>query len=152
MTYEEASDVIECLLIDIVLSFAGKEIPKAEKCTFEALEKAKEALKEVDKYRWHDLRKNPNDLPPNEHEVEIAYEAYGKYITTRARYEDGTMHYEDSYYCNTGLCEWCEYCEEIDDYIIPLCWIEVAKFAETVGFVDRKVIAWKEIDEFEVTK
>lgn len=49
MTYEEASDVIECLLIDIVLSFAGKDMPKSAKCTFEALEKAKEALEKADK-------------------------------------------------------------------------------------------------------
>ena len=31
---------------------------------------------EQEKYRWHDLRKNPDDLPVNEHEVDIAYIGY----------------------------------------------------------------------------
>ena len=31
--------------------------------SLEAIDKAIEALKKADKYRWHDLRKNPDDLP-----------------------------------------------------------------------------------------
>lgn len=139
---------------DIMSSTAddkGKETFRVNLTVDEGFAIAK-ALSHEDTYRWHDLRKNPNDLPPNEHEVEIAFEAYGKHITTRAIYEDGTMHSEDSIYCYTELDEWCEYCEEADDYIIPLGWIEVTKFAEYMGFVDRKVVAWKEIDPFEVTE
>ena len=30
---------------------------------YEAIEMAVEALEKADKYRWHDLRKNPDDLP-----------------------------------------------------------------------------------------
>ena len=30
---------------------------------YEAIEMAVEALEKADKYRWHDLRKNPYDLP-----------------------------------------------------------------------------------------
>ena len=30
---------------------------------YEAIEMAVDALEEADKYRWHDLRKNPDDLP-----------------------------------------------------------------------------------------
>ena len=30
---------------------------------YEAIEMAIEALEKADKYRWHDLRKNPDDLP-----------------------------------------------------------------------------------------
>ena len=31
--------------------------------SLEAIDKAIEALEKTDKYRWHDLRKNPDDLP-----------------------------------------------------------------------------------------
>lgn len=31
------------------------------------------ALEKVDKYRWHDIRKNPNDLPPNGMRVECQH-------------------------------------------------------------------------------
>ena len=30
---------------------------------YEAIEMAVDALEKADKYRWHDLRKNPDDLP-----------------------------------------------------------------------------------------
>ena len=30
---------------------------------YEAIEMAVDALEEADKYKWHDLRKNPDDLP-----------------------------------------------------------------------------------------
>ena len=30
---------------------------------YEAIEMAADALEKADKYRWHDLRKNPDDLP-----------------------------------------------------------------------------------------
>lgn len=109
-----------------------------------------EILEEREKYKWHDLRKDPEDLPANEHEVEIAYIVYaGIKKTTRAIYEDGTMHSEDSDFCYTELDEWCEYCEETDDYIIPQGWLETVHFAENMGVVDREVIAWREIETFE---
>ena len=50
----------------------NKEAIKAIKCNYppenytrlrEALDMATEALEKANKYRWHDLRKNPNDLP-----------------------------------------------------------------------------------------
>lgn len=37
---------------------------------------AVEALEKTDKYRWHDLRKNPNDLPPNFHTVVICLKGF----------------------------------------------------------------------------
>ena len=36
-----------------------KQIPEY----YEAIEMAVEALEKADKYKWHDLRKNPDDLP-----------------------------------------------------------------------------------------
>ena len=50
----------------------NEEAIKAIKCNYppenytrlrEALDMAVETLKKTDKYRWHDLRKNPDDLP-----------------------------------------------------------------------------------------
>ena len=114
----------------------------------EALDMAMEVLEKEDKYRWHDLRKDPGDLPPNEHEVDIAYEKYNSTYTARAIYEDGTVHSEDSSYVYDEIDEWCEYCYDTDDYIIPRGWIEVTKFAENMGFVDMPVIAWREIEKF----
>lgn len=79
-------------------------------------------------YRWHDLRKNPDDLPEPEKEVEIAYynDYSEKYYTARAFYEDGNVHSEDSIMDGgeDGWECWCEYCEETDDYIIPEGWLE----------------------------
>ena len=37
--------------------------PDHDSDTGKAIDKAIEALKKADKYRWHDLRKNPDDLP-----------------------------------------------------------------------------------------
>lgn len=119
-----------------------------------------EALKTLDdynhkdkKYRWHDLRKNPDDLPKCEHVVDIAFEAYdGKINTARAFHEDGKMHTEDTTLLGCGDYEWddwCEYCEETDDYIIPECWIESEISGENCSTIDRDIIAWREIRPFE---
>ena len=40
--------------------------------SLEAIDKAIEALEKADKYRWHDLRKNPDDLPEG---FECGYES-----------------------------------------------------------------------------
>lgn len=32
-------------------------------------DRAEEALRKTEKYKWHDLRKNPDDLPPVGHDV-----------------------------------------------------------------------------------
>ena len=53
MTNEEAIKAIKC---------SCNYPPKYTRLR-EALDMAIEALEKSDKYRWHDLRKNPNDLP-----------------------------------------------------------------------------------------
>ena len=40
---------------------------------YEAIEMAVDALEEADKYRWHDLRKNPDDLPEADGNSESEY-------------------------------------------------------------------------------
>ena len=54
--YEQAIKLLEMLSSDEFQQFTSSEFDDAIYVAIEALEKA-------DKYRWHDLRKNPDDLP-----------------------------------------------------------------------------------------
>lgn len=54
--YEQAIKVLKILYSDKFQQFTSSEFDDAIYVAIEALEKA-------DKYRWHDLRKNPDDLP-----------------------------------------------------------------------------------------
>ena len=56
MTIKEA---IEQLKERLAITDYRKQIPEY----YEAIEMAVDALEKADKYRWHDLRKNPDDLP-----------------------------------------------------------------------------------------
>ena len=56
MTNKEA---IEQFKKRLAITFYRKQIPEY----YKAIEMAVEALEKADKYRWHDLRKNPDDLP-----------------------------------------------------------------------------------------
>lgn len=54
--YEQAIKVLKILYSDKFQQFTSSEFDDAIYTAIEALEKA-------DKYRWHDLRENPDDLP-----------------------------------------------------------------------------------------
>ena len=54
--YEQAIKLLEMLSSDEFQQFTSSEFDDAIYMAIEALEKA-------DKYRWHDLSKNPDDLP-----------------------------------------------------------------------------------------
>ena len=56
MTNKEA---IEQFKERLAITDYRKQIPEY----YEAIEMAVDALEKADKYRWHDLRKNPDDLP-----------------------------------------------------------------------------------------
>ena len=56
MTNEEVYEIIKSSLRDDVIDTKSFFPRKVREVCLKALEKA-------DKYRWHDLRKNPNDLP-----------------------------------------------------------------------------------------
>ena len=56
MTIKEA---IEQFKKRLAITDYRKQIPEY----YEAIEMAVDALEKADKYRWHDLRKNPDDLP-----------------------------------------------------------------------------------------
>lgn len=65
--------------------------------TFKALEEAFAALENADKYGWHDLRKNPDDLPKPGSRIEFMIDIVGVY-------DDPDMReYQDVYY--TGYLE-----------------------------------------------
>ena len=56
MTIKEA---IEQFKERLAITDYRKQIPEY----YEAIEMAIKALEKADKYKWHDLRKNPDDLP-----------------------------------------------------------------------------------------
>ena len=56
MTNKEA---IEQFKERLAITDYRKQIPEY----YEAIEMAVDALEKADKYKWHDLRKNPDDLP-----------------------------------------------------------------------------------------
>ena len=66
MTNKEA---IEQFKERLAITDYRKQIPEY----YEAIEMAVEALEKADKYRWHDLRKNPDDLPEADGNSESDY-------------------------------------------------------------------------------
>ena len=84
----------------------------------EAFNMAYEALEKADKYRWHDLRKNPDDLPCKDglYAITIQYDEESS--------ETGFGQYENMYGYTSG-------------------------WSATMPSYG-KIIAWKEIEPFEV--
>ena len=66
MTNKEA---IEQFKERLAITDYRKQIPEY----YKAIEMAVDALEKVDKYRWHDLRKNPDDLPKADGNSESEY-------------------------------------------------------------------------------
>lgn len=66
MTINEA---IEQFKERLAITDYRRQIPEY----YEAIEMAVDALKNADKYRWHDLRKNPDDLPEADGNSESDY-------------------------------------------------------------------------------
>lgn len=133
-----------------------KECQEEHKQLAEWLEELSTMREKEEKYRWHDLRKNPNDLPEIEHEVVVAYTTpytNRKTITARAVYEDGSITQPESafdweeYVGNDGECD---YSKEKDEYMIPVGWFESHWYGEECHeMYDAKIIAWREIEQFE---
>ena len=64
--YEQAIKLLEMLSSDEFQQFTSSEFDDAIYMAIKALEKA-------DKYKWHDLRKNPDDLPEADGNSESDY-------------------------------------------------------------------------------
>ena len=76
MTNEEAIKILKEAIAECCIDSCGyehSELPECDFCnTYEAYSmaiKALEKVEKVEKYRWHDLRKDPNDLPETCDEV-----------------------------------------------------------------------------------
>lgn len=93
-----------------------------------AIEEAIEALEKMDKYRWHDLRENPDDLPEIDH-------AYGH------TFSDDVLVITEEYenpvvaYINLTLKVWFnpideEYLEQ--DFGKPIAWKYIEPFKKSV--------------------
>ena len=99
------------------------EILKLNKIVIKALEKA-------DKYRWHDLRKNPDDLPVKAEYVEVITDEHDD-IPLSIQYDDAIMQFGERRislgYVDSVFIEW---------------------DAERRG----KIIAWRYIEPFEENK
>lgn len=93
-------------------------IAKPEACSMCKYGVAIEALKKADKYRWHDLRKNSDDLPNDFHTVLICINGF----EGKAAGVSMAMH-------NSILKVW---------------------GTESTTYKDYEVIAWREIEPFEV--
>lgn len=68
MTYKEAINAIQLDGMEITTT-APRMLAFSE-----GLKKAEEVLERAEKYRWHDIRKDPNDLPNDNRNVEICFE------------------------------------------------------------------------------
>ncbi|MCQ2499783.1 MAG: hypothetical protein MJ117_00380 [Lachnospiraceae bacterium] len=115
----------------------------------------------LNKYRWHDLRKNPQDLPEPETEVDVVCErkllprklyknSKPIQIRTHAFYEDGTILENDSVWNWEDIDG--EYNEEEDCYVVPEGWWEYRHYNPDEVYnnvIDDIIIAWRYIDPFE---
>lgn len=101
------------------------------------LEELKELRKYKEKYRWHDLRDNPNDLPDANYPSNTWFE-----VVQKGNEEDPTrmaMQYDDMY----GF----GFYHDIYDPI-SLGFVDTEfKTANEEGYAE--VVAWREIEEFE---
>lgn len=111
---------------DIVLTFGSKE----ERDDFEKLINGlQKVVEHLEKYKWHDLRKNPDDLPKEEHEVEVIANM---------------------------LCKWDK---QYREFTIRMRYIRKIMYGKPIGwgvgypynfdFETDHVIAWREIEPFE---
>lgn len=95
------------------------------------LEELKELRKYKEKYRWHDLRKNPKDLPDVEHPERAWFEVVQK--DNEEQLIRARMQYDDDY--GFGF-----YIESVDG---------CTDFTAVAEEVLAEVVAWREIEEFE---
>lgn len=165
MTNEEVKTGIENLKFTMAMILFDPQTGKDktyemlngdDRATYDGCVCGIEALEKQEKYKWHDLRKNPEDLPTVEHEVDIVCEKRNQWddrksiIRTHGFYEDGTMSEYDSEW-NWQDIEG-EYNEEEDCYMVPKGWWEYRHYLyyeEYNNAIDDFVIAWREIDPFE---
>lgn len=97
-----------------------------------ALEISKVLIKKAEYYRWHDLRKNPNDLPEHENDVEVV--------------NDEGIHHVARYVYEEVYCYGNDIPRTFSEWKIKYCCYDtdVWDFEE-----NGHIIAWREIEPFE---
>ena len=96
----------------------------------------KEMLEECEKYRWHDLRKDPKDLPTT-WEYERFYECVHE------------NHIYDGYYPSYQYDEELGFGMLINQYNASTLGFEGCEFYTIEELEYEKIIAWREIEPFE---
>lgn len=122
MTNEEAIQLLSVICTDTIYQShqtSDEDEYKEIRRFVKALDKGIEALENADKYRWHDLRKNPEDLPVIGSEVVVEPKD-----TLNCLYE--TKHTVCRYGCYYG-----RYMFEGDEY----------------GFDINDIVRWKYFDD-----
>lgn len=95
---------------------------------------------EITEQKWISVNER---LPEPEKDVLIAWKSWnGKLYVSTAFYENGKVNTENSDYAWNDDCDFQNYDEEADAYIIPEGWYESARFAEMFGVVDMVVTHW----------
>lgn len=112
MTNEEAIEVLQKNKPIADTRECGKELVEACNVAIEALEKA-------DKYKWHDLRKDPKDLPKSD----------VRYLCARWDYVSNTVFYDLLWFCSGQWCHLDHRREEICDYAV-VGWRYIEPFTE----------------------
>ena len=99
MTNKEAKTIMEKLLF-FYRPLGG---------SVEAWNMAIKALEKADKYRWHDLRKNPDDLPVKAEYVEVITDEHDD-IPLSIQYDDAIMQFGERRislgYVDSVFIEW----------------------------------------------
>lgn len=91
MTYEE---ILEDMCFDCV-SYPCNTLKKNDHCS--SYNKLNELITKSEEYRWHDLKKNPNDLPPLYEDVEV-FDGKSYYIFSRCETgNNNSWDWEDSF-------------------------------------------------------
>lgn len=102
---EMADEWVKANCDDSLYSFRGQELQGAYIAGLKA-----------GRPKWHDLRKDPDDLPPNEHEVYVAA------INETARGKEFVYGF-DRYLTN-------DKCWFVDSALEPIAWCEIPKYTE----------------------
>ena len=140
MTYEEAikklRNMKKCDTEDIIKSIEAKLLGEENESVYDI---CIEALKKQEKYRWHDLRKNPDDLPVELEIVNITWVnhnpvPYYADIKDKPFSDASGVYYKGKWWWWTASCE---------DYLS-----EYGESEENEMNKDIEVIAWKEIEPF----
>lgn len=80
MTYKEAIDLMKFEETQVCISECSSHRGCCTECDccghIEMMDKAIESLEKAEKYRYHDLRKTPDDLPTDNYKVAICLKGF----------------------------------------------------------------------------